>query len=135
MKAVSKSAYERQKQIERQEVFVVGVNSFDGDNEINVSVHREVEATYDPELLKPRKIGRFKNWKKLKRERDGKAVVSALAALKSHAKDESHNLMPDICECVKNDVVFCRRFAMCCGIYLANFSRPQTLMASLRLDS
>jgi methylmalonyl-CoA mutase N-terminal domain/subunit len=103
-KAVSKSAYERQKQIERQEVFVVGVNSFNGDNEINVSVHREVEATYDPELLKTAEDRQIQKLEKLKRERDGKAVVSALAALKSHAKDESHNLMPDICECVKNDV-------------------------------
>ena len=103
-KAVSKSAYERQKQIERQEVFVVGVNSFDGVNEINVNVNREVEATYDPELLKTAEDRQIQKLEKLKRERDGKAVVSALAALKSHAKDESQNLMPDICECVKNDV-------------------------------
>jgi methylmalonyl-CoA mutase N-terminal domain/subunit len=103
-KAVSKSAYERQKQIERQEVFVVGVNSFDGVNEINVNVNREVEASYDPELLKTAEDRQIQKLEKLKRERDGKAVVSALAALKSHAKDESHNLMPDICECVKNDV-------------------------------
>lgn len=31
-------------------------------------------------------------------------VNSLLATLKDHAKDESANLMPDICACVKNDV-------------------------------
>jgi methylmalonyl-CoA mutase N-terminal domain/subunit len=39
----------------------------------------------------------------LKRERDGLAVYAALSVLKDHAKDESVNLMPDICECVRND--------------------------------
>ncbi len=103
-KAVSKSAYEKQKQIERQEEFVVGVNCFNDDNEISVNVNREVEASYDPELLKSAEDRQQQKLKKLKRQRNSKAVSSALSALKAHAKDESVNLMVDICECVRNDV-------------------------------
>jgi methylmalonyl-CoA mutase N-terminal domain/subunit len=103
-KAVSKSAYEKQKQIERQEEFVVGVNCFKNDNEISVNVNREVEASYDPELIKSAEERQKKKLKKLKRQRNSKAVSSSLSALKNHAKDESANLMIDMCECVRNDV-------------------------------
>jgi len=103
-KAVSKSAYEKQKQIERQEEFVVGVNCFKNDNEISVNVNREVEASYDPELIKSAEDRQKKKLKKLKRQRNSKAVSSSLSALKNHAKDESANLMIDMCECVRNDV-------------------------------
>lgn len=104
VKSVSKSAYEKQKRIERGEDFVVGVNCFTGDNEISVNVNRVVEATYDPELLKSAEDRQVKKLETLKRQRNGKAVLSGLSALKDHAKDESKNLMPNICECVKNDV-------------------------------
>jgi methylmalonyl-CoA mutase N-terminal domain/subunit len=102
-KAISKSAYERQNRIERQEDFVVGVNCFNGESEIDVNVNRVVETTYDPELLKSAEDRQIKKLKNLKRERDSRRVMSALAALKDHAKDEKHNLMPDICECVRKD--------------------------------
>lgn len=102
-KAVSKSAYERQKQIERQEEFVVGVNAFTGENEISVDVNRVVEASYDPELLKTAEERQLRKLKQLRRERDDRAVSAALSALKDHAKDENVNLMGDICECVRND--------------------------------
>ena len=103
-KAVSKSAYEKQKQIERQEEFVVGVNCFNNDNEISVNVNREVEASYDPELLKSAEDRQKDKLKKLKKQRSSKVVASSLSALKAHAKDEKANLMIDICECVRNDV-------------------------------
>jgi len=102
-KAISKSAYERQKRIESREEFVVGVNCFTGENEMDVNVNRLVEATYDPELLKSAEDRQKLKLEELKRQRDGKAVLSTLAALKEHAKDENKNLMPDICECVRNN--------------------------------
>jgi len=103
-KAIAKSAYERQKKIERQEEFVVGVNCFKDENEISVNVNREVEATYDPELMKSAEKRQKAKLSELKRKRDNKTVSSRLSSLKEHAKDESANLMPDICDCVKNDV-------------------------------
>jgi methylmalonyl-CoA mutase N-terminal domain/subunit len=102
-KAISKSAYERQKQIERGEDFVVGINAFTGENEITVNVNRVVEATYDPEALKTAEARQLQKLKQLKLERNSRAVSVSLSALKNHAKDESANLMNDICECVKND--------------------------------
>jgi methylmalonyl-CoA mutase N-terminal domain/subunit len=103
-KAIAKSAYERQKQIERQEELVVGVNCFTDENEISVKVNREVEATYDPELMRTAEKRQKAKLAELKRTRNSKNISSLLSTLKEHAKDESVNLMPDICECVKNDV-------------------------------
>ena len=39
---------------------------------------------------------------KVKSERDGQAVASALRALERTAKDETANVMPDILQCVKS---------------------------------
>ncbi len=103
-RSIAKSAYERQKKIERQEELVVGLNCFSGDNEINVNVSRETEATYNPELMKTAETRQKEKLAVLKKERDNKTVVSLLSTLKSHAKDENVNLMTDFCECVKNDV-------------------------------
>ena len=103
-KGIAKSAYQRQKQIENQDEFVVGVNCFTGPNEISISVNRQVEATYDARRMKTAEQRQRENLSKLKQKRDNTAVQSLLAVLKDHAKDESKNLMPDICECVKNDV-------------------------------
>ncbi|HQI80217.1 MAG TPA: methylmalonyl-CoA mutase family protein [Deltaproteobacteria bacterium] len=102
-RAVAKSAYERQKQIEAQEELVVGVNCFTGANEIDVSINRVVEATYDPELMKTAEERQKASLARLKRERDGRAVTTSLNNLKGHARDHDRNLMPAICECVEND--------------------------------
>lgn len=100
-KAIAKSAYEKQRKIDRQEEFIVGVNAYTGSNEIHVKVHREVEATYDPKLMKTAEDRQKEKLARFKRDRDNRAVRSLLATLKEHAKEESANLMPDICECVK----------------------------------
>ena len=100
-RAVAKSAYEKQQRIENREDFVVGVNVFTGEDEIEVNVNRVVEATYDPALMKTAEERQKAKLDRMKRERDSRAVSAALAALGEHARDESVNLMPDICECVK----------------------------------
>ena len=81
----------------------MGVNCFTGANEIDVSINRAVEATYDPELMKTAEDRQKENLARLKRERNGKAVASSLKTLKSQARDQNKNLMPAICECVEND--------------------------------
>jgi methylmalonyl-CoA mutase N-terminal domain/subunit len=100
-KAVAKSAYERQRRIEKQEEFVVGVNCFNDENEIEVSVNRVVEDIYDERLVSTAEERQKAELARLKRERDGGSVRKALATLKVHAGDASVNLMPDILECVK----------------------------------
>lgn len=101
-KAVAKSAYEKQKQIERQETFVVGVNCFK-EKEIDVSINRKVEASYDPELMKTAEERQKVKLADLKGKRDNKAVLSLLSTLKDHARNDSVNLMADICDCVENN--------------------------------
>lgn len=100
--AIAKSAYERQRKIERSEEFVIGVNCFTGGNEINVKVNTNVEPTYDPELMATAEERQNKLLQKIKEERNSKAVTSALSELKKNAADESLNLMPNIIECVRN---------------------------------
>ena len=100
-KAVAKSAYERQKRIEKQEEFVVGVNCFTDENEIEVSVNRVVKDTYDPERIGSAEERQKERLAQVKTERDNRAVDRVLATLRRHAKDERMNLMPDILECVK----------------------------------
>jgi len=79
------------------------VNCFTGPNEIEVTVNRIFEATYDPVLMKTAEERQKAALAALKRERDGSAAVSALKTLGEKAKDETVNLMPFICDCVEND--------------------------------
>jgi methylmalonyl-CoA mutase N-terminal domain/subunit len=102
-KAVAKSAYNKQKMIERNEEFVVGVNCFTGEKEIDVKINRDVEPTYDSALMETCEKRQKAKLKQLKQERNNRMVSSSLLRLKKSAKDESINLMTDICECVKND--------------------------------
>ncbi|MCU0575378.1 MAG: methylmalonyl-CoA mutase family protein [Desulfobacterota bacterium] len=102
-RAVAKSAYERQKKIESQEEFVVGVNCFVDAHEIDVSINRGVEATYDPELKRTAEERQKASLAELKRARNGKGVVASLKNLKDQARDQDKNLMPAICECVESD--------------------------------
>lgn len=100
-KAIAKSAYEKQRKIEAQEEFIVGVNCFTGPLEEEVSINLNVEATYDPELMATAEARQKKNLAKIKQNRDGTAVSSALASLRANAKNEDVNLMPDIIDCVR----------------------------------
>ncbi|ETR66922.1 MAG: methylmalonyl-CoA mutase, large subunit [Candidatus Magnetoglobus multicellularis str. Araruama] len=103
-RAIAKSAYEHQKRIESQEDLVVGVNCFNTENEIDVTINRVVESTYDPQLMETAEKRQIEKLSALKRGRDNTTVLSLLNTLRDHASDESVNLMSDICECVKNDV-------------------------------
>jgi methylmalonyl-CoA mutase N-terminal domain/subunit len=102
-RSVARSAYERQKRIEAQEEFVVGVNCYTGQAEIEISVNRALEATYDPELMRTAEERQKANLAALRRRRDGRAALSTLVALKEKAADGEANLMPFICECVQSD--------------------------------
>ncbi len=101
-KAVAKSSYEKQKRIENQEEFVVGVNCFTGPHEIDVKVNRSVEEVYPEELMATAEQRQKESLLHLKRERNNKLVAQNLRKLKQNAADESINLMPDIMACVKS---------------------------------
>jgi methylmalonyl-CoA mutase N-terminal domain/subunit len=102
-RVIAKSAYERQKRIESQEEFMVGVNCFNGEKEFEVSVNQAVDELYDPGQMATAEERQCAKLAQLRRERDGKAVSRSLGALESNAKDEGANLMPDLIECVKSE--------------------------------
>lgn len=100
--AIARSAYERQRKIENMDEFVVGVNCFTEQNEIEVMVNRSLEDPYDPELKRTAEERQKKHLAIVKRERNNGVVKQALDSLKNNAHDEKANLMPDIIECVKS---------------------------------
>lgn len=101
--AVARSAYERQKSIENQDAFVVGVNCFTDEQELDVTVNRVVEDVYDRDRMRAAEAHQLARLAAVKRERDGTAVARALGTLERHASDDGRNLVPDVIECVKND--------------------------------
>ena len=102
-RAVAQSAYERQKRIESQEDFVVGVNCFTGDNELDLSLDQGSQELYDPEHLRSSEERQLRKLAALKRERADAAVARSLMALERDAKDGEANVMPALVECVKSD--------------------------------
>jgi len=102
-RAVAKSAYERQKRIESQQDFVVGVNCFTGENELNVELDHESEGMYDSDHLGSAEDRQLAKLATLKRERSEREVARGLTTLEQHAKDTETNLMPDLIECVKSE--------------------------------
>jgi methylmalonyl-CoA mutase N-terminal domain/subunit len=98
---VAKSAYERQRRIEDGEDFVVGVNSFTGEHELEVTTNRLVSHPYDPERMELAESKQVASLKEVKRVRDNRNVVQLLKDLKHAAKRQDENLMPRFIECVK----------------------------------
>jgi methylmalonyl-CoA mutase N-terminal domain/subunit len=82
---IADAAYELQREIDRGEKIVVGVNDYreGGDREIEL-------LRIDP-ALERKQVGRVQA---VRARRDGAAVESALAELRTAAADERHNLMP-----------------------------------------
>jgi methylmalonyl-CoA mutase N-terminal domain/subunit len=101
-KAVAQSGYQKQKKLENQEEFLVGVNCFNGPNELEVGTTRSVEEVYSADLMASAEERKIEGLKRLKSERNTVAVKESLNVLKQNARDESKNLMPDIMACVKS---------------------------------
>lgn len=100
--SVARSAHEKQRRIEDQEDFVVGVNCFNGPHEIDVTTNRSVPEVYDAELMATAEERQRAALRQTKKERDNKEVSRTLKALEAGARDENENLMPCILDCVKS---------------------------------
>lgn len=98
---IARSAYEEQKRVETGEKIMVGANSFQGKEEIEVTTQRAVAHPYDPAKRAEAEQIQIANLKKLKKERDNGEVEKCLDRLGEAAKDENINLMPLILEAVK----------------------------------
>jgi methylmalonyl-CoA mutase N-terminal domain/subunit len=102
-RSVARSAYERQRRIEQLEDFVVGVNCFNGERELDLSLERTADEFYDPEHLRTAEERQLVKLAELKRERSERSVSGALGALEIQAKDPDANVMPALIECVKSE--------------------------------
>jgi methylmalonyl-CoA mutase N-terminal domain/subunit len=90
-KEIQKSAYEYQKQIEKNEKIIVGVNRFEIDKE-------ELKDIFKIDLKTQKE--QIKRLNQVKKERDDSKVEKLLKALKMKAQSDE-NLMYPILECVE----------------------------------
>jgi methylmalonyl-CoA mutase N-terminal domain/subunit len=89
---IAEAAYELQRQIDRGERIVVGVNDYTEGNDQPPEILR-----IDP-ALEPKQIGRVQA---VRARRDSTAVEHALTELKTAAADPDHNLMPNLLSCAR----------------------------------
>ncbi|HET8758737.1 MAG TPA: methylmalonyl-CoA mutase family protein [Solirubrobacteraceae bacterium] len=89
---IAEAAYEHQREIDRGERIIVGVNDYreGGDGELEI-------LRIDP-ALERKQIGRVQA---VRARRDAAAVERALGELKSAAADDSRNLMPNLLACAR----------------------------------
>ena len=94
---VSASAWEAQRLIESGENIWVGVNRFNGPEEISTNVSRTPE--YQASTIDTAEERQLKDLRELREHRDHKAVASSLTALAEAARDEQINLLPPLIDC------------------------------------
>jgi methylmalonyl-CoA mutase N-terminal domain/subunit len=89
---IAEAAYEHQREVDRGERIIVGVNDYreGGDGELEI-------LRIDP-ALERKQVGRVQA---VRARRDAAAVESALADLRAAAADERHNLMPNLLACAR----------------------------------
>lgn len=90
-RAVSRQAYEYEKNLQEGKVTKVGVNKYTEGADMEVELHE-----YDDQWS----LLQIERLKALKKERDNKAVSESLRSLEQAAKDEK-NVMPFLVECCK----------------------------------
>ncbi|MBE0551460.1 MAG: methylmalonyl-CoA mutase family protein [Ignavibacterium sp.] len=94
-KEIADAAYRYQKEVERKEKFIVGVNEFVEENEkVDIPI-----LTVSPEVQKQQ----VKRLAELRQSRNQKAVEESLASIKSAAVD-GRNLMPEFLNASQNYV-------------------------------
>ena len=90
---ISASAYEYQKDIEKNSKIILGLNKFKNENELDPILHE----------IDPLKVEeQISSLKKIKRSRNNIQVEQQLLKLKKIAKSKI-NVMPSIIKCVKNE--------------------------------
>ena len=101
---MAKSAYDRQKRIERCEDLVVGVNCFTDESDIEVMVDRVVDHPYDQSRREASENSQIEALKELKRSRENRTVSRLLKEVEAAAKKEETNLYPLFIECAREYV-------------------------------
>jgi methylmalonyl-CoA mutase N-terminal domain/subunit len=91
---IARSAYEFQQKLEAGEEIIVGVNSFTGEEELEVVPPRLVPYPYNPTKRAQAEERQMARLNKVRRERDGQQVQGILQRIEEAAHDENTNLIP-----------------------------------------
>ncbi|SEQ21232.1 methylmalonyl-CoA mutase [Virgibacillus subterraneus] len=89
---IQQKAYETQKNIEKEEEIIVGLNKYKVEEEVNPDLLKVDEALEQAQI---------QSMNSIRQQRDQKAVDYSLEAIKENAKDSNANLIPFILEAVK----------------------------------
>ncbi|MBP1950415.1 acyl-CoA mutase large subunit family protein [Virgibacillus litoralis] len=89
---IQQKAYETQKNIEKEEEIIVGLNKYKLEEEVNPDLLKVDEALEQAQI---------QSMNTIRQQRDQKAVDYSLEAIKENAKDSNANLIPFILEAVK----------------------------------
>ncbi|MFB4166406.1 methylmalonyl-CoA mutase [Virgibacillus sp. JSM 102003] len=89
---IQQKAYETQKNIEKEEEIIVGLNKYKLDEEVNPDLLKVDEALEQAQI---------KSMNTVRQQRDQDTVDKSLKAIKEKAKDNNANLIPFILEAVK----------------------------------
>jgi methylmalonyl-CoA mutase N-terminal domain/subunit len=101
---IAKSAYERQKRIESGKEYIVGVNCFTGEHELDVRIQTLVQNPYDPSERESAEELQKKNLKTVKRLRHNKGVKNSLEELRKAAMNMTVNTIPPLIKCAEEYV-------------------------------
>ncbi|MFC1845960.1 methylmalonyl-CoA mutase family protein [Chloroflexota bacterium] len=100
-RCIAQSCLEYQKRFEAGQEIVVGVNSFTGEQEIEVLPNRVVPYPYDPNKLAEAESRQLEKLARVKNERDEHQVITALDRLRESVRDDEVNLIYPLIEAVK----------------------------------
>lgn len=98
---IGKSAYTRQQMIEEAEQYIVGVNCFTGEHELDVRVKTLVQNPYDPSVREKAEELQIRNLAEVRKTRHSKGVKKSLDELRKVAKDISSNTIPSLITCAE----------------------------------
>jgi len=100
-RGVAESASERQNKIERGEEFIVGVNCFTDENQLDVTTSKMVEYPYNPDKREKAEKKQIEKLADIKKNRDNIKVHNLLNELKKAGEDPNKNMMPIFIDCAK----------------------------------
>lgn len=98
---IARSAYEFQREVEKHERLIVGVNCFNDDDEIDVMPPRKLPHPYDEAKRASAERRQVEKLSEIKKKRDNEGVKRALGRVREAAAEEDENIIPSLVEAVR----------------------------------
>jgi methylmalonyl-CoA mutase, N-terminal domain len=100
-RAVAESAHQYQRKLENKEEIVVGVNAFNGPQEVEVLPNRAIPYPYDANKRVQAEDLQVAKLAAIRKKRDNKLVKKTLKMVEEAATDEKANVIPPVIDAVK----------------------------------